>query len=126
MMIKEGVSAVGNHGRMGDGTMQTVKSLRSNARTFLTHMFGPGLDDDRYLVERFQSKADGEIRPRRGKGASKKGRGKASHEIVSLNTVQRMRPARDEIIICTGVNCTTVGVQYWGDYAVWSHMLRRR
>ena len=50
-------------------------------------------------------------------GASKKGRGKASREIVSLSTVQRMRPERDEIIICTGVNCTTLGVQYWGDRA---------
>ena len=74
----------------------------------------PGLDDDRYVIERFQSKADGEILPRHGKGASKKGRGKASREIVSLSTVQRMRPERDEIIICTGVNCTTLGVQYWG------------
>ena len=65
------------------------------------------------------------IRPRRRNGASKKSRGKASREIVSLSTVQRMRPERDEIIICTGVNRTTLGVQYWGDYAVWGHMLRR-
>ena len=43
--------------------MQTVKALRGNARTFLTHMFGLGLDDDRYVIERFQSKADGEIHP---------------------------------------------------------------
>ena len=105
--------------------MQTVKALRGNARTFLTHMFGRGLDDDRYRVERFQSKADGAIRPRRSNGASKKGRGKASREIVSLTAVQRMRPERDEIIICTGVNCTTLRVQYWGDYAIWGYMLRR-
>ena len=81
-------------------------------------IFGPGLDDDRYVIERFQSKADGEILPRHGKGASKKGRGKASREIVSLSTVQRMRPERDEIIICTGLNCSNLGVQYWGDRAV--------
>ncbi len=98
--------------------MQTVKALRGNARTFLTHMFGRGLDDDRYVIERFQSMVDGEIRRRRGNGASKKGRGKGSREIVSLRTVQRMRPERDEIIICTGVNCTNLGVQYWGDRAV--------
>ena len=97
--------------------MQTAKTLNGKAQTYLTHMFGPGLDDDRYVIERFQSKADGEIRPRRRNGASKKGRGKTSREIVSLHTVQRMRPARDEIIICTGVNCTTLGVQYWGDRA---------
>ena len=94
--------------------MQTVKAFRGNARTFLTHMFGRGLDADRYVIERFQSKADGEIRPQRRNGSSKKGRGKASREIVSLSTVQQMRPERDEIIICTGVNCTTLGVQYWG------------
>ena len=45
--------------------MQTVKAFRGNARTFLTHMFGRGLDDDRYMIERFRSKADGEIHPRR-------------------------------------------------------------
>ena len=56
--------------------------LRRSTHTFLTP-FGPGLNDDRYHVERFQSKADGEIRPRRRNGASKKSRGKASREIVS-------------------------------------------
>ena len=96
--------------------MQMATTLRRSTYTFLTHLFGPGLDDDRYVIERFQSKADGEIRPRGRNGSSKKGRGKASREIVSLSTVQRMRPERDEIIIiCTGVNCTTLGVQYWGD-----------
>ena len=98
--------------------MQMATTLRRSTHTFLTHLFGPGLDDDRYVIERFQSKADGEIRPRGRNGSSKKGRGKGSREIVSLSTVQRMRPERDEIIICTGVNRTTLGVQYWGDRAV--------
>ena len=56
--------------------MQMATTLRRSTHTFLTHLFGPGLDDDRYVIERFQSKADGEILPRHGKGASKKGRGK--------------------------------------------------
>ena len=97
--------------------MQMATTLRRSTRTFLTHLFGPGLDDDRYVIERFQSKADGEIRPRGRNGSSKRGWGKASREIVSLSTVQRKRPERDEIIICTGVNRTTLGVQYWGDRA---------
>ena len=97
--------------------MQTVKAFRGNARTFLTHMFGRGLDDDRYVIERFRSKADGEIHPRRRNGASKKSRGKTSREIVSLSTVQRMRPERDEIIVCTGT-AITGGIQYWGDRAM--------
>ena len=116
--LKRETPAVRNHGPMGDDTMQMATMLRRSTRTFLTHLFGPGLDDDRYVIERFQSKADGEILPRHGRGASKKGRGKASREIVSLSTVQRMRPERDEIIICTGLNCSNLGVQYWGDRAV--------
>ena len=97
--------------------MQTVKASAADTRTFLTHMFGRGLDDDRYVIERFRSKADGEIRPRRRIGASKKSRGKTSREIVSLSTVQRMRPKRDEIIVCTGI-AITGGIQYWGDRAM--------
>ena len=97
--------------------MQAIKLPRGNAHTFLTHLLDRGLDDDRYRVERFQSMADGEIHPARAGGPSKKVRGKASREVVSLRTVQRMRPQRDEIIICTGVNYATAGVQYWGDLA---------
>ena len=96
--------------------MQTVKAFRGNARTFLTHMFGRGLDDDRYVIERFLSKADGEIRPRRRNGALKKSRDNTSSEIVSLSTVKKIRPERDEIIVCTGITIIG-GVQYWGDRA---------
>ena len=59
--------------------MQMATTLRRSTHTFLTHLFGPGLDDDRYVIERFQSKADGEIRPRGRNGSSKRGRGKACH-----------------------------------------------
>ena len=52
--------------------MQMDTTLRRSTQTFLTHLFGPGLDDDRYVIERFQSKADGEIRPRGRNGSSKK------------------------------------------------------
>ena len=48
---------------------------------------------------------------------AEKGPGRGSREVVSLCTVQRMRPARDEIIICTGVSYAKAGVQYWGDLA---------
>ena len=83
--------------------MQTVNALRGNARAFLTHMFGPGLDDDPYLVERFQSMADGKIRRRLSDELSTKGRHKTKRAIVSLQAVQKLRPARDEIIVCTGI-----------------------
>ena len=105
--------------------MQTLNALRGNARTFLTHMFGPGLDDDRYLVERFQSMADGEIRRRPGDELSTQGRRKTKRAIVSLRAVQKLRPARDEIIVCTGIRIKG-GVQYWGDLATGMFVERKR
>ena len=81
MDFQEGVSAARNHEPTGDGTIQMGTTLRRSTHTFLTHLFGPDLDDDRYCAERFQSKADGEIRPRRSNGASMKSLGKASREV---------------------------------------------
>ena len=83
--------------------MHTANAPGGNARTFLTHMFGGGLDDNRYVVERFRSQADGDIRPLYAEEPATKGREKTKHMIVSLRTVEKMRPARDEIIICTGL-----------------------
>ena len=99
--------------------MRTATIPHRDTQTFLTHIFGPGLDDDRYLVERFRSMADGEIRRRTGDEPTAKG------EIVSLRAVQRMRPARDEIIVCTGMRLKG-GVQYWGDLATGLFAERKR
>ena len=44
------------------GTMQTVLAPRGDARTFLTHFVGDGLDDDRYVVEKYRSLANGNRR----------------------------------------------------------------
>ena len=104
--------------------MQTVNAVRGNARTFLTHLFGAGLDDDdRYVVERFRSMASGEIRRRPGDKAPAKGRRKAKRRIVSVRTVKKLRPARDEIIVCTGLH-SHAGIQYWGDLAAFSGVVR--
>ena len=105
--------------------MRTVQTHPGNASTFLTHLFGQGLDDDRYLVERFRSMADGDIRPLRDGGPGTKGRRKAPKTTVSLQAVRKMRPARDEIIIATGINLRNSGVQYWGESVVWRNMLQR-
>ena len=43
--------------------MQMATTLRRSTHTFLTHLFGPGLKDDRYVIERFQSCAFRGIRP---------------------------------------------------------------
>ena len=79
-------------------------------------MFGRGLEEDRYVVERFKSMTNGDIRPVSADGPGKKGRRKARRTTVSLKAVKEMRPGRDEIIICTGVTIKG-GAQIWGDLA---------
>ena len=96
--------------------MQTVNTRPGNARTFLVHMFGRGLEDDRYVVERFKSMTNGDIRPVFTDAPAKKGPGKVRRTTVTLKAVREMRPGRDEIIICTGVTIKG-GTQIWGDLA---------
>ena len=104
--------------------MHTVNALSNPASTFLTHLFGAGLNDgDRYVVERFRSLASGEIRRRPGDEAPAKARRKAKRKIVSVRTVKKLRPARDEIIVCTGLH-SHAGIQYWGDLAAFSGAVR--
>lgn len=121
-----GVSGGGRPGRCfplpadGGGTMPAALAIPANtAATFLTHFFGNGLVDDTYVVERFRARADGDIRPWSGESpapANRKGRRKAKRATASLTTVKELRPARTEIIICTGLK-TRGGVQIWGDIA---------
>ncbi len=108
--------------------MQIGGAKRGNTETFLVHIFGRGLEGDKYVVERFHSSADGEISPvpiatppARGKK-----RRRSRNTVTSLSNVKQMRPARDEIIVCTAVNLEDSGVQYWGCLAVWGHMSRQR
>lgn len=95
--------------------MQTASTAHKYARTFLTHFFGRGLDDDRYVVQRFQSTLDGEIKPFSGTARSG-GTRKQARKVMSLRAVQRLRPERNEIIIATGV-ALAGGVQLYGDLA---------
>ena len=108
--------------------MPTVQTHPGNASTFLTHLFGQGLDDDRYVVERFRSMADGDIRPLRAGGprTKAKGRPKAPGTVLSRQTVRKMQPARDEIIVATGINLRNSGVQLWGDLATGLFAERRQ
>ena len=95
--------------------MQTASAAHRYARTFLTHLFGRGLDDDRYVVQLFQSTVDGEIKPFSGNGRCRGAR-KQPRKVMSLRAVQRLRPERNEIIIATGVELAG-GVQLYGDLA---------
>ena len=89
----------------------------NTADTFLVHFFGTGLADDRYVVERFRARADGDIVPAPAEALAAKGRRKAKHKVVSRKEVEAMRPDRTEIIICTGLR-TRGGRQAWGSVAL--------
>ena len=94
--------------------MQTAaRADMRHADTFLTHFFGGGLDggDREFVVERFRSAYDGEIKPV-DDGKGKGGRGQ-KRRTVSLRTVHSLRPAHDEIIIATSVNRHS-GIQLYG------------
>ena len=112
---EEGVPAVSINLPTGGGTMRTAGTVYPSAQTFLTHVFGRGLDDQRYVVERFRSDFEGQIQPSRpGKGS--KGARNEARRVMSLRAVQRLRPERNEIIVATGVELAG-GVQYYGDLA---------
>ena len=102
MDVREDVPAARNHQSQGRRHYAESHGPPAPARApFLIHMSSRGLDDNRYVVERYKSTFDGEIVRWPCKGKSKTG--KQPHKIMSLGAVQRVRPERDEIIVCTGV-----------------------
>ncbi len=96
--------------------MHAAIAVPGSASTILTHVFGRGLADERYVVERYRAMADGDIRRAPGDAKPAKSRRKPKRNIVSLKAIRDMRPARTEIIICTGLRIRG-GVQIWGDIA---------
>ena len=94
--------------------MRTGRMFQRDARTFLVHLFGRGLEDRRYVVEKYRCKPDGAICPAEPEQPKSKGRRKPRPAIASVSAVKKMRPERDEIIVCTGVNLARSGVQLWG------------
>ena len=87
---------------------------------------GGGLDDERYVIQRYLSRADGDIVPVDANGIKPKGPRKPRPAIASLRAVKRMRPARDEIIIATGIKLRNCGVQLWGWRAMGIFVERRQ
>ncbi len=94
--------------------MQAALAPRGDARTYLTHFVGDGLEDDRYVVETYRSLASGEIIPVGTNGSKPNARSRARGRILPLKAVEKLRPARDEIIIATGVPLRNCGCQVWG------------
>ena len=106
--------------------MTTIAAPRGDARTFLVHLVGNGLDgDDRFVIEKFKARANGDIVPVRDDQPGPKGRRKAGRTIVSRKAVETMQPARDEIIIATSVN-RSGGMQAWGSWATGQFTDRRQ
>ena len=89
----------------------TMAISGSTSATFLTHFFGRGLADERYVVERFQTFADGDVRPWPGETPAKNGQRKAKRVTATLKVVREMRSARNELIVCTDL-CIRGEVQY--------------
>ena len=95
----------------------TIAVPGNTADTFLVHFFGTGLSDDRYVVEKFKAMVNGDIRRCLDAAPAKsKGRRKTNYATASLKAVREMRPARNEIIVCTGLK-TRGGWQLWGSAA---------
>ena len=95
--------------------MRIRRPSHRNAHTFLVHVFGRGLDGERYVVERFRSRPDGRIDPvEAGQPKARKGGRKPRRTVISASEVKMMKPERDEIIICTALNLKASGVQIWG------------
>ena len=89
---------------------------RAPASTYLVHFFGRGLVDEgrTYAVERFTCFANGDIRRRRAHGTGpRKSRGRPKPEVATFDEVREMRPAYNEIVVCTALG-TTSGVQLYG------------
>ena len=80
-----------------------------DAQTFLVHLFGRGLEDERYVVETYRSRPDGQIEPVETEQSRTKGRRRRRRTIASLAAVKKMRPERDQIIVCTGVKLAGSG-----------------
>ena len=94
--------------------MRTGRMFHRDAQTFLVHLFGQGLEDSRYVVEKYRSHPNGEVRPVEAGQVETKGKRKPRRTIASLAAVRKMRPERDEIIVCTGVKLAGSGVQLYG------------
>ncbi|MDE0331875.1 MAG: hypothetical protein OXL41_08400 [Nitrospinae bacterium] len=95
-----------------------MRTTRKESNTFLTHTFGRGLEDERFAIERFKSTMDGEIRSVSAVEAKAGGGRKRKRATATRKAVREMRPARDEIIVCTGLRTRDSGVQYWGVYSI--------
>ena len=73
----------------------TMAMPGNTADTFLVHLFGTGLADDKYVVERFQAMADGDIVPVPRRTGRRQGQGEARGGLAPAGRGDASRPHRD-------------------------------
>ena len=95
--------------------MSTARSIQRAASTYLVHFFGGGLQEGgRYVVERYETAASGEIRQL---CADKEDAGRRKRRAtMSCRAVRRLRPVPNEIIVATSVD-RDAGMQLFGSAA---------
>ena len=98
--------------------MRIGRTLHRDAQTYLVHVFGRGLEGDRYVIEKYRSDSDGQIHPVEPEQPRTARRRKRKRIVAGVAAVRNMRPERDEIIVCTALNLKASGIQYWGAAAV--------
>ncbi len=99
-----------------------MRKPKREANTFLTHLREKGLADERYEVRRYKPSGGGELKPL---PAAEEGGRKSRRVTASRRAVREMRPARDELIVCTGLRIPGSGLQLWGEHLVWGRMISR-
>ena len=94
--------------------MRIGRMFHRDAQTYLVHVFGHGLEGDRYVIEKYRSLADGQIHEVEAEQPGTRARRGKRRTIMSAGAVKKLRPERDEIIVCTALNLKASGIQYWG------------
>ena len=92
--------------------MSTARPIQRAASTYLVHFFGGGLQEEgRYVVERYETAASGEIRPLNADSEDAARRKRRT--TLSCRAVRRLRPVPNEISVVTSVDCDA-GMQLFG------------
>ena len=94
--------------------MRIGQAFHRDAQTYLVHVFGRGLEGDRYVIEKYRSDSDGQIHPVEPEQPGATGRRRRRRVVASVAAVRKMQPERDEIIVCTALNLKASGIQLYG------------
>ena len=80
--------------------MRVGRMFHRDAQTCPVHVFGRGLEGDRYVIEKYRSDSDGQIHP--VEPEQPRATGRRRHIVAGLAAVRKLRPERDGIGFCGG------------------------